>query len=371
MEHPGVVARLVPADLGFLVDHGDWRDRRRPGRGPWPGRRSRRPRPPPARNRRSGSWAVHCRGTATTRGPVRHIPRPTVPSYRGRGGRGSVSGALVVVCRPSECTRSPRVSSVSADSRSCAGNGRHSRPFGAPVALNPGGCWRTDGMPECAGAAAEEVTLVLVERLKNVDAFVVFDLEDAPCSAGVVRSAPKILLDGATWLARSATYQFASFEIRAGGASAGVNAAPDARPEAVAAFVAEVQPWVDVPPFRARCRQGDRADRPRSVACRRPASRRLLGRGDGPGPRGHHGRGRPGRRSVSTVARSRSKVSTPAAWRSRLMSRRGADGSLRSARPPAPRSTKAASTRRVLAEAWQNHGPDLVRELVSEAGTAR
>jgi glutamate dehydrogenase (NAD(P)+) len=86
---------------------------------------------------------------------------------------------------------------------------------------------------------------VLVERLKDVDAFVVFDLDDAPVSAGVVRSAPKILVDGATWLARTATYQFASFGIQAGGASAGVNASPDARRSAIESFVAEVRPWVE------------------------------------------------------------------------------------------------------------------------------
>jgi glutamate dehydrogenase/leucine dehydrogenase len=99
-------------------------------------------------------------------------------------------------------------------------------------------------MPECADVGDAEVQRLLVEKLKTVDAFVVFDFEDAPCSAGVVRSAPKILVDGATWLARSQTYQFASFEVQAGGASAGINAAPDARAEAVASFVAEVQPWV-------------------------------------------------------------------------------------------------------------------------------
>jgi glutamate dehydrogenase/leucine dehydrogenase len=99
-------------------------------------------------------------------------------------------------------------------------------------------------MPECADAGHPEVETLLVEKLKTVDAFVVFDFEDAPCSAGVIRSAPKILVDGATWLARSQTYQFAAFEVQAGGASGGINAAPDGRADAVASFVAEVKPWV-------------------------------------------------------------------------------------------------------------------------------
>ena len=81
-------------------------------------------------------------------------------------------------------------------------------------------------------------------KLSSTDAFVVVDLPDAPVAAGVARLAPKLLVDGATWLARSQTYQFASFGRKASGASAGVNAAADARGEALAAFVAEVAPEV-------------------------------------------------------------------------------------------------------------------------------
>lgn len=79
-----------------------------------------------------------------------------------------------------------------------------------------------------------------LQRLESVDAFVVRDLEGVP-AAGVVRSAPKILTDGATWLARSMTYRFASFERRAGGASAGVNARPDDRAAAIASFASAVE----------------------------------------------------------------------------------------------------------------------------------
>lgn len=79
-------------------------------------------------------------------------------------------------------------------------------------------------------------------KLTTVDAFVINDLDDAPLSAGIVRLAPKLLIDGATWLARSQTYLFASFERRIGGASAGINSPADARAEAIAAFVAEFAP---------------------------------------------------------------------------------------------------------------------------------
>jgi glutamate dehydrogenase (NAD(P)+) len=79
---------------------------------------------------------------------------------------------------------------------------------------------------------------VEIRRSEATDGFIVFDLDGAP-GAGVVRSAPKILVDGATALARSLTYRFASFERPIGGASAGVNAKPDERGGALAAFAAE------------------------------------------------------------------------------------------------------------------------------------
>ena len=79
-------------------------------------------------------------------------------------------------------------------------------------------------------------------RLTTVDAFVITDLDDAPISAGIVRLAPKLLIDGASWLARSQTYLFASFERRIGGASAGINAAAEVRSEAITAFIAEFAP---------------------------------------------------------------------------------------------------------------------------------
>jgi hypothetical protein len=83
---------------------------------------------------------------------------------------------------------------------------------------------------------------VTTRKLTTVDAFVITDLDDAALSAGIVRLAPKLLVDGASWLARSQTYQFASFGRQVGGASAGINAAAEARAEAIAAFIAEFTP---------------------------------------------------------------------------------------------------------------------------------
>lgn len=81
-------------------------------------------------------------------------------------------------------------------------------------------------------------------KLSTVDAFVVIDLDDAPVSTGIVRSAPTILASGAADLARSLTYAYASLGMPRGGASAGINA-PDAdRPNAIAAFATEIAPLV-------------------------------------------------------------------------------------------------------------------------------
>lgn len=84
-----------------------------------------------------------------------------------------------------------------------------------------------------------------VNKLSTTDAFVVIDLDDAPVSTGIVRWAKRILVDGATNLARVTTYTYASFGIERGGASGGVSAPPDGRDAAIAAFVAELASQVD------------------------------------------------------------------------------------------------------------------------------
>ena len=83
-----------------------------------------------------------------------------------------------------------------------------------------------------------------VQKLTSTDGFVAFDLGDAP-AVGVVRLAPKVLRDGAELLARATTYAAASFGLQVGGGSAGLNAKPEGRDEAVAAFVAEVGELVE------------------------------------------------------------------------------------------------------------------------------
>jgi hypothetical protein len=84
---------------------------------------------------------------------------------------------------------------------------------------------------------------VKVDKLTGTDGFVVTDLDDAATSVGIVRLAPKVLRDGAQLLARSVTYSFASFGVTGhGGASAALNARPEGRDEALAAFLDEMRP---------------------------------------------------------------------------------------------------------------------------------
>ena len=83
-----------------------------------------------------------------------------------------------------------------------------------------------------------------VRKLESTDAFLVTDLEGAPKAVGVVRCAPKVLVDGAESLARAATYAFATFGVQACGASAGINAQPDDKEKAVSLVLEELAPSI-------------------------------------------------------------------------------------------------------------------------------
>jgi glutamate dehydrogenase/leucine dehydrogenase len=85
---------------------------------------------------------------------------------------------------------------------------------------------------------------VRIHKLTTVDAFVVFDLDAATTSTGVVRAGDKILASSATELARCITYAYASLRIEKGGASAGINAPEGERRDAIAKFVSEVEKLV-------------------------------------------------------------------------------------------------------------------------------
>lgn len=79
-----------------------------------------------------------------------------------------------------------------------------------------------------------------VRKLSTVDAFVVVDLDGAERADGVVRSARKVLQDGARTLARTRTYSWALLGERVSGASAGINVGDGDRAAAVEAFVDEL-----------------------------------------------------------------------------------------------------------------------------------
>ena len=94
-----------------------------------------------------------------------------------------------------------------------------------------------------------KIKSVPTHKLASANAFVVFDLEGAETSSGLVRCAPKILPSSAAELARSATYTFAAHGCKRGGASAGINAKGDDRDEAVRAFTDEIAEMVTAGKF--------------------------------------------------------------------------------------------------------------------------
>ena len=120
-----------------------------------------------------------------------------------------------------------------------------------------------------------------IHKMSSTDAFIVFDLDDAETSAGLVRCAPKVLQGGAKELARAATYTFAILEMQVGGASAGINAKGDAVADAIAAFAGEAAELVSPGRFLADAGKGvDEADLaalreadPRSAAAYESADR--------------------------------------------------------------------------------------------------
>ena len=78
----------------------------------------------------------------------------------------------------------------------------------------------------------------------DMTGFVIIDLDDATRADGVVRSAKKVLVDGARSLARSRTYAWALMGHQISGASAAVNVPPEGVDAGVAAFVDAVRDQV-------------------------------------------------------------------------------------------------------------------------------
>jgi len=82
-------------------------------------------------------------------------------------------------------------------------------------------------------------------RLETVDAFVVFDLDDAPHAAGGTRLAPDVSEREGALLARAMTYKFAVLGRPIGGAKGLVRADTDGRAAALARYCEEIRPLVE------------------------------------------------------------------------------------------------------------------------------
>jgi glutamate dehydrogenase/leucine dehydrogenase len=83
-----------------------------------------------------------------------------------------------------------------------------------------------------------------IERLRTVDAFIAFDLDDAPVNAGGTRFAPDVTEEEAGVLARSMTYKFGVLGREVGGAKGAVRGDRSERAELMRRFCEEVRPLV-------------------------------------------------------------------------------------------------------------------------------
>ena len=105
-----------------------------------------------------------------------------------------------------------------------------------------------------------------IHKFNEADGYVAVDLQGTTSdgsaieSVGVIRSARKILQGGGKELARSVTYSFALLGQQRGGASSGLNAEADARPEALAAVLPELKVMAESGLFLARPGKGISAD---------------------------------------------------------------------------------------------------------------
>jgi glutamate dehydrogenase/leucine dehydrogenase len=88
-----------------------------------------------------------------------------------------------------------------------------------------------------------------IERLRTVDAFVAFDLDGAPFSAGGTRLAPDASEHEAALLARAMTYKFGVLHADVGGAKGAVRATTETRADALARYCEEIRPWVEAGRF--------------------------------------------------------------------------------------------------------------------------
>jgi glutamate dehydrogenase/leucine dehydrogenase len=83
---------------------------------------------------------------------------------------------------------------------------------------------------------------VRIERLRTVDGFVAFDLDDASVNAGGTRFAPDVSEAETALLARAMTYKFAVLGRRTGGAKGALRGTPEEKPAIMRRYCDEVRP---------------------------------------------------------------------------------------------------------------------------------
>lgn len=88
-----------------------------------------------------------------------------------------------------------------------------------------------------------------IERLKNVDGFVAFDLDDGTFCAGGTRYAPDVTEAEAMLLARAMTYKFGVLGLRAGGAKGAVRGLPAEKAELMERYCEEIHPLIEARRF--------------------------------------------------------------------------------------------------------------------------
>jgi hypothetical protein len=126
-----------------------------------------------------------------------------------------------------------------------------------------------------------------IHKLADGAGFVAVDLDDAEQSVGVVRCARKILQGGAADLARSVTYQMASFEQKISGASGGFNAEGAERDTIVAGLVEELVPIVESGTFGLDPAKGLTTEEFAPLIAADSRGDKRLVSGDGINPRDH------------------------------------------------------------------------------------
>src|SRR5919201_3949731 len=155
-------------------------------------------------------------------------------------------------CFASTASRSSRGRLISSRSQARSRWCRSSRRAGSSITwrgsarrLRRGGGGLADRRRKARAREGDKGDTVELFRLQEIDAFVVFDLEDAPHNAGGTRLAPDVTEEEGALLARAMTYKFAVLGHPLGGAKGLIRANADERTSAMARYCDEIRPLVE------------------------------------------------------------------------------------------------------------------------------